>query len=107
VICQSSRIALYYVCIVSPWNTGGPGVPKRRIDNLLSQDLFENMMEPIIPLSELPLDQIMERARHYRAMALTASTLDTKDSLNRLAERYVNLAESRGAGPGRLNEVPH
>jgi hypothetical protein len=49
----------------------------------------------------------MERARHYRAMALTASTLDTKDSLNRLAERYVNLAESRGAGPGRLNEVPH
>ena len=50
----------------------------------------------VVPLSELSLEQIRERARYFRAMAVTASTIDTKDALNHLADRYAALALEKG-----------
>jgi hypothetical protein len=67
-------------------------VHQHEIDKSLNQDLFPGRMEQGIPLSELSLDQIRERMRYFRAMAVTASTSDTRDSLDKLADRYAALA---------------
>jgi hypothetical protein len=48
--------------------------------------------------SEMTIEQLVERERYFRAMALTASTEATKDLLLRLAERYSQLKEERDSG---------
>jgi hypothetical protein len=52
-------------------------------------------MEPRPPLSALTVDQLMGRAHEYRRMAGTASTIEVRDALNRLAVRLARLAAER------------
>jgi hypothetical protein len=59
-----------------------------------------------IPPSELSLDQIRQRVRYFRAMAVTASTSDTRDSLNKLADRYAAMAIAKEPALGNA-EVEH
>ena len=49
------------------------------------------------PLSALALGEILDRASKYEQMASTASTLETKRSLEILAARYIELAGKRVA----------
>jgi hypothetical protein len=53
------------------------------------------------PLSALSADQLMERAQQYRWMAATATTVEVRDALNRLAMRLAMLAARR-----ELHQVP-
>jgi hypothetical protein len=46
-------------------------------------------------LSTLSSTQLLERARAYGAQALTASTADIRESLERVARRYADLAQQR------------
>ena len=46
-------------------------------------------------LSELTAQQLVQRAQDYRAMAATATTASIKDSLNRLAVKFADLAAQR------------
>ena len=43
-------------------------------------------------LSELPPQELLDRAAQYRNMAIYASTTDVRDALIRLAERLENRA---------------
>ena len=49
-------------------------------------------MEPEPTLSDLTPDQLLERAREYRRMAATATTVETRDALSRLAVRFAMRA---------------
>jgi hypothetical protein len=51
--------------------------------------------------SKMTIEQLAERERYFRAMALTASSEATKDSLLGLAERYAKLRAEREAGERR------
>jgi len=48
-------------------------------------------------LSELPVAELLDRARQYRAMAETATTAEQCESLLRLAWRFEKLALEGGA----------
>ena len=47
------------------------------------------------PLSERSADQLMAQAMDYRRMALTATTIETREALIKLAIRLVSLATQR------------
>jgi hypothetical protein len=47
------------------------------------------------PLSERSADRLMAQAMDYRRMALTATTIETQESLIKLAIRLVSLAAQR------------
>jgi hypothetical protein len=51
--------------------------------------------------SKMTIEQLAERERYFRAMALTASSEATKVSLLGLAERYAKLRAEREAGERR------
>jgi hypothetical protein len=43
----------------------------------------------------LTAEQLRQRAREYRSMAESASTVQIRDALRRLADRFDDLAEKR------------
>jgi hypothetical protein len=51
--------------------------------------------------SEMTIEQLAKRERYFRAMAVTASSEETKDSLLELAERYAKLRAERDSGERR------
>jgi hypothetical protein len=53
------------------------------------------------PLAERSADQLMAQAMEYRRMALTATTVETREALIKLAIRLVALATLRKAGVAR------
>ena len=50
-----------------------------------------------MPLSSLPIAELLTKAADLRKMAETARTLHTRDALLRLAGRYARLAQERMA----------
>jgi len=55
-------------------------------------------MDARLPLSALTADQLMERAREYYAMAETATMVETRAALERLAARFEKMAVVRNGG---------
>ena len=53
------------------------------------------MATDFTPLSERPVAQLRARAEQYRDMAASARTLDTRNSLLKLAVRFDALADQR------------
>lgn len=49
--------------------------------------------------ADMTTEQLADRERYFRAMAVTAYTSETKQSLLRLAEKYEKLVKERGRGP--------
>jgi hypothetical protein len=57
-------------------------------------------------LSDLTPEQLRQRAREYRSMAEGASTARIRDALERLADRFDELADSReGDNPAPERDV--
>jgi hypothetical protein len=52
-------------------------------------------MDRAAPLSTLTAAQLMARAMKCRRMALTATTIETREALIQLAIRFVSLATRR------------
>ena len=52
-------------------------------------------MEPRPPPSECSAAELLARADEYRRMAMYASTMETRDALIRVAERYEKMAGTR------------
>ena len=52
-----------------------------------------------VPLSNLTIAELLDRATELSCMAGTATTADTRDALHRLAIRFAELAKER-AGTG-------
>jgi hypothetical protein len=76
-------------------NISSDGFTDRRVNQSLSLVMNPGAMSQRPRLSELSPDELLTRAHEYRCMAATASTPDTRDSLNALAIRYAMLAAER------------
>ena len=48
-------------------------------------------------LSQMTIADLLEKAAEYRRMATTATTLDVRDALLRLAKRFADAAQERGS----------
>jgi hypothetical protein len=48
-----------------------------------------------VPVSDLPIADLLRKANELDRMAESARTADTRDALRRLAARYADLARTR------------
>jgi hypothetical protein len=54
-------------------------------------------------ISDMAVADLLKKAAEFGRMAATASTVETRNALLRIAQRFADLAEERCGGPGLVN----
>ncbi len=67
--------------------------------------LLLTRMQMSTPFSQRCIAELHAKAAELLSMSETARTADTRDALRRLADRFVRLAESRGADQARCSDA--